>query len=391
VQLSASTASIALIMAQLCVAIIMSGLSYATPGEKCTRHWAWCGFGVAFGVVVIVLNAGAPRPAVLLLANSSLMLGLVWQWTGLRAYYKKMRGYSGWIVFAVFFVLYCWVLLHNGSLNDRVLVVSPTIATLLLISFCEIWTARATRWSFASVVTLAALSMLALSHIIRTYAIATSAADLRPEANVSIATAYLAPLVGTMLLSFGLMLLYFERIVADKHILATHDDLTGVFNRRAMVAAGAREVETSIRLRRPLAVAYVDIDHFKQINDSFGHEAGDRILVEVAQVLAQTCRSIDMVGRYGGEEFCILLPGVERSGLPGIGERLVNTIRQHNFAEGRSATISVGLAALNGEQNYGTWNMLIDEADRELYKAKAAGRDCYSIAMENSPRFVTAA
>ncbi|RJG08068.1 GGDEF domain-containing protein [Noviherbaspirillum cavernae] len=362
----------------------MTGIFFATPSEKCTRYWVLSGFSIGTGILITVLNGGAPRPALLIIGNSILILGVVLQWSGIRAFYKKPLGYAGWIIAAIFFVVYCALLLQEAPARHRVILLSAVMLSLLILYFHEIWTSQK-RHTFASMLSLGAVVLLGIDYVFRFSIMAFKYAVSLPTTNslLSITLTYLIPTAGTMLLSFGLLLLYFERIVADKHHLATHDDLTGLFNRRAIVAAGEREVSVALRMKRPLAVAFVDIDFFKQINDKHGHHTGDRVLVEVAQVLTRTCRGIDLAGRYGGEEFCIILPGMEQDDLPVVGERLVSAVCHHNFPDAGSVTISIGLATLAADERECSWAGLIRKADAELYKAKAAGRNCYSMAAVN--------
>ncbi|MGZ3252826.1 MAG: GGDEF domain-containing protein, partial [Burkholderiaceae bacterium] len=194
---------------------------------------------------------------------------------------------------------------------------------------------------------------------------------------------YLVPLGGSLLYGTGLLLLYFERIVEEKHHLATHDELTGMLNRRAIVSGGEREVAMALRNHQPLTIAFVDVDFFKRINDNLGHEAGDIFLVEIAQLLKKTCRNIDLVGRYGGEEFCIIFPGVGHENATIVGERLLNAVRQYRFQNQYQMTVSVGLASLPENPKDRSWANLINRADAALYKAKDFGRDQFCIAEED--------
>jgi diguanylate cyclase (GGDEF)-like protein len=178
--------------------------------------------------------------------------------------------------------------------------------------------------------------------------------------------------------------MYFERIVAEKHHLATHDELTGMLNRRAIVAGGEREVSMALRNHQQLTIAFVDVDYFKRINDTLGHEAGDIVLTEVAQLLRKTCRNIDLVGRYGGEEFCIVLPGVDLRNAPAVGERLLNAVREYRFENQYPMTVSIGLASLPENTNDRSWTNLINRADAALYKAKESGRNQFCIAEEKT-------
>jgi diguanylate cyclase (GGDEF)-like protein len=168
--------------------------------------------------------------------------------------------------------------------------------------------------------------------------------------------------------------------VADKHHLATHDELTGLLNRRAINAGGDREVRLATRLNLPVAVAFVDIDHFKQINDTLGHEAGDTVLAELAEVLRDACRNVDLVGRYGGEEFCLIFPGTGCENAEIVARRLVDSVRLRAFSIGQEVTVSVGVAALEPDEDDRSWTSLVRKADRALYAAKDAGRDTFRAA-----------
>jgi diguanylate cyclase (GGDEF)-like protein len=381
VQLDALTAGAALILVQLCMALAMAGTFYAAPSEKCTRYWAASGVFIAFGVLLVVLNAGAPRYLVLLVGNNSLIIGLILQWRGIRAFYRRPGGYAGLIVGAAFFLLFGLLLLHGAPATDRALLSSSAILAMLILCFHEIWTGQRKRRSFASLLALSAVGLLICSYSFRLGAMLFKYAELLPNTQslLSVVVLYLVPVVGTILFWSGLLLLYFNRILEDKHFLATHDELTGVLNRRAIVAGREREVALATRMRQPVAVAYLDIDHFKRINDELGHEAGDKVITEVAQVLKQACRSIDLVGRYGGEEFCIVFPGVDRDNMTDVGKRLIDTVRQHRFRGDLTVTVSVGLAALSRDDSDRSWADLIRRADNELYKAKGAGRNQHSV------------
>jgi len=378
------TAGTALIVVQLCVSLVMAGIFTATPTEKCTRYWALSGLLVAIGVLMVIVNAGAPRYAVLVIGNNALMLGPVLQWCGIRAFFRKRQSWIGWAIALVFFLAFNGLLLSGAPTRQRALLSAVAILAMLCLNMAEVWSGRGPRRSFARLLTLGSLVLLVISHGFRVAATAFNIAELLPSSSnpVAITLLYFIPIIGSLLFSNGLLLLYFERVVADKHHLATHDDLTGLLNRRATVAGGERELVLATRLGLPVAVAFADIDHFKQINDTLGHEAGDSVIVEVARTLAETCRSVDLIGRYGGEEFCIVLPGVDSHAAAVVGERLVQAVANHRFGIGRPVTISVGLASLSPADVERGWGALIQRADKMLYEAKQAGRNRFRISLQ---------
>ena len=158
---------------------------------------------------------------------------------------------------------------------------------------------------------------------------------------------------------------------------ATHDPLTGRWNRYALLEALQREYSRAGRDGTPLAVIMADLDHFKHVNDTYGHLAGDAILREAAARMQAAVRSYDLVGRYGGEEFLIVLPGTSGSNAMQLAERLRVTLAQepvgHEFFR-ISITASFGVAATGEGPGEGCQN-LIRLADEALYRAKEKGRN----------------
>jgi hypothetical protein len=244
----------------------MAGTFYASPTEKCTRYWALSGIYAAIGILILVINDGVLRHLALIIGNNLLIAGLILKWCGIRTFYKKPVGNAGWLMGATFFVLFALFLFLGASVTSRGALASTTILIALASGFYEIWTGSGVRHSFARALTLVAIGLLLLCHAFRIFTSLLPIEGFLPTANSTLAAMvlYLIPTAGSLLLSTGLLLLYFERIVADKHYLATHDELTGMLNRRAIVAGGEREVAVAIRMQQPIAVAFVDIDHFKQ-------------------------------------------------------------------------------------------------------------------------------
>jgi diguanylate cyclase (GGDEF)-like protein len=164
--------------------------------------------------------------------------------------------------------------------------------------------------------------------------------------------------------------------LAETTDAAATDKLTGVANRRALLVELFNEVERANRYERPLSVAFVDIDHFKAVNDSYGHSVGDDVLRGVAQAISSNLRATDMVGRYGGEEFMLILTetNVEEGAV--LTEKLRNIVANERFAaDGQtvSVTISIGIAGGVGARL--TSDALVRDADAAMYSAKSLGRN----------------
>ncbi|WP_051298342.1 sensor domain-containing diguanylate cyclase [Marinobacterium litorale] len=157
--------------------------------------------------------------------------------------------------------------------------------------------------------------------------------------------------------------------------IAHHDFLTGVYTRRYLIERLQQECNRASREQTPLTLLMLDIDYFKMINDTYGHPAGDQVLADMGAQLLDNCRDYDLVGRYGGEEFCVVLPGLEVAEAFKVAEALRLRI-QRSLAlpdkAGKPVTVSIGLAEYDPEQSY---QQLIKTADQALYRAKENGRN----------------
>jgi diguanylate cyclase (GGDEF)-like protein len=163
----------------------------------------------------------------------------------------------------------------------------------------------------------------------------------------------------------------------EVHRLIIYDGLTQIPNKRYFLEVLTRELGRAARYRRPLALAMIDIDHFKAVNDRYGHLGGDGVLRALAARVKPIIRKEDVFARYGGEEFALLLPETDKDGAAVLGERVRAAVEAHPFVvdgETIAITISVGLATAPGHPSLPAED-LIREADFRLYKAKGEGRN----------------
>lgn len=165
-------------------------------------------------------------------------------------------------------------------------------------------------------------------------------------------------------------------------LMAITDELTGLYNHRHLLRQLSAELSRTRRYGRPLTLAMIDIDHFKQYNDTHGHLIGNEILRTLGDLIRKNIREIDIPARYGGEEFLIIMPETNRVKGRLIAERLRKAIEEYPFKKigrppGEAVTISIGIASY--PQNALSTHDLIETADRALYHAKAAGRNRVSI------------
>jgi diguanylate cyclase (GGDEF)-like protein len=160
--------------------------------------------------------------------------------------------------------------------------------------------------------------------------------------------------------------------------MAITDSLTGVFNRQHLAERLKEEVDRAHRYRTPLAVLILDLDHFKAVNDQFGHAGGDRAIEEVANRMVAVVREVDLVARYGGDEFVAILPNTGRDGAETAARRLLESIRATPVGTGRgevTLTVTIGGSVLNRHEEA---RDLLARSDAALYQAKKEGRNRYA-------------
>jgi diguanylate cyclase (GGDEF)-like protein len=167
-----------------------------------------------------------------------------------------------------------------------------------------------------------------------------------------------------------------QKAYTELEKLVNTDPLTGVANRRALMAFGAREFNRAQRYNRPFSILTLDIDGFKQVNDNYGHDIGDRILILTTQIVTQFLRKADCFGRFGGEEFLAFLPETAQPQAFQVAERIRSTIAKtpHKMEEKKIfITISIGIATYQSDDQ--TLDVMLKRADLALYQAKEQGRN----------------
>ena len=168
------------------------------------------------------------------------------------------------------------------------------------------------------------------------------------------------------------MMAALEEAKLDAENLARFDALTGVLSRRALLEVLDTEVERAKRYGSALACLMLDLDHFKKINDTYGHQFGDKVLHQVGGVISEHCRTNDYLGRYGGEEFLVILPETRMDGATTFADRLRSAVAETSLGQNKEhITVSIGVAEWRNSD--GSASNLISRADEALLQAKAAG------------------
>ena len=181
--------------------------------------------------------------------------------------------------------------------------------------------------------------------------------------------------VNVLLVSVGFSIMGHEKLVEDFQALASRDELTGLYNRRYFTEVAEQEIQRAERYRRDLSVILIDIDNFKAINDTYGHEAGDKVIKDIANVMRQNFRETDLFGRYGGEEFTVLLSETQIPDAVALSERMRQAIVQRLVKfENKEISYTASFGVAHGEAGV-SLDQLLRQADKALYYAKESGRN----------------
>jgi len=189
--------------------------------------------------------------------------------------------------------------------------------------------------------------------------------------NIDIIVGMTFSVISNFLMIMAFEQMYFRQLDRTE-VLAITDSMTGLYNHFFIVSRLEEEIIRSERYHTPVSVIILDVDHFKKINDTYGHLMGDAVLKQVSQVIKLQCRTVDKIGRYGGDEFLIILPETNLENTSKLANRLLDSIQKLKFDQPVGVTISQGIAQFEPGE---TSNALIGRADGNLYKAKHSGRN----------------
>jgi len=378
----------------LCLSMFMFWRSQKTyPGFA---HWIACEFLIALTYLLVILRGIIPDFFSIVLMNSLAGWAAFLRFEGIRRFVNA--GDSGSALYLVPFCLLAasgfFTYVYDSAMI-RNLIVSP------LMAFFVLWASylllkksdRRTRilyWSMAAL-----LSAWAAIAVVRTLfwflAPATFTILSTSFSNVGFFLATIIHDVGItiffLVLNSHRLWMELEEAQVELQQMATTDALTGVMNRRKFFADGESEIRRAARLGSPFVLAMFDLDHFKGVNDRHGHAAGDGILKHVTDICRKNLRQIDTIGRIGGEEFVIIMPGAELSGAMIMAERLRQTIGATPLNwEGTpiSITVSIGVAEYSPADR--DIEQLLQRADTAMYQAKSAGRNRVVAAAAGSSR-----
>jgi diguanylate cyclase (GGDEF)-like protein len=343
-------------------------------------HWAGCGLFTALSLGVFVVAVERHDELLRFAGNVCVMLALIALQRGVWHFYGVAMRWTWHGAVLVLALLVSSLGMADDHAAWRMGMLSLLMAGLCLSCAWDLMAlAGGPRQRRFGLAVAAPLAFGGLVFVLRGLRAITSpgvpSVDLAVDTPANFIGAFVY-LVITLTFQLTLLALVISRLVAGLRSSSRRDGLTGVMNRRALDDALADEEHRARRLEAPFAVLMVDADHFKGVNDRFGHAAGDRALQHLATLMAAQMRDIDRVGRYGGEEFLVLLPGTALPQAEVAAERLRERIEAVPLMWQQSPmklTVSIGIAAWQGADD--ALAPLLARADAALYAAKRAGRN----------------
>ena len=363
-------------LASLCVSLVMVVGGWGMPREG-LQLWAGALALHAAGYLFFGLQGRVDEPLLIVLSNGLLSLSFALLLAAVQRFHGAPRLWP--VVLAPPLVLMLLLLSALDNFSLRVVYSSAVFSLQAAAVVTVLFLRRQGAVGRGQWLVMGGLGAEALVMIWRSITGLSGQLridDLLPSDTVQ-TTTLLVTFVVMLVASLGFIFMAKERTDEATRRLAAADGLTGVANRRSIIAALDRDVARAIRTREPLAVMMIDLDHFKQVNDVHGHLAGDSLLRSVVQLVAQRIRSHDIVGRYGGEEFLVVLPDTSLAGVRRLSQDLCAAVAAQPFKfGGKNVKITISIGAFGGRLEPGdSWDLLIHAADSALYRAKQGGRN----------------
>lgn len=362
----------------LLLAVMLLFLQRSYPrGIRGLGLWAAAHAWAFLSAVLFAGRGFLPDFITVVVANLVLLTGMVCFHAGVDQFFGRRPAWGRWMALLLLLLpaLY-WYALVEPSYNARLILVCLVWAGIFLSMAWRIWRQGPENFStrFTVVVLLVHVTVLLLRFFSAWMPLAEEGL-LTPTRVQSLYVGSNAVML--LALGMGLILMAGDRLRLEFEHLASHDPLTNVLTRRVFLEACEQELARCRRHGRSMALLLLDIDHFKTINDTHGHQTGDRVLVDMVARIASLLRRPDQFARFGGEEFVLLLPETSQEEAITVAERILAQV-----AEPRDGlppiTVSIGVATNRPDEDQ--IDTLLARADRALYQAKAEGRNRVEVA-----------
>ena len=354
------------------MALVLLSIKRSYPVSiKGLNEWSLSLVVLFFGGVLAAISANLSEGVVAVLPNLLIWSGTYLAYLGSQRFFGVTPNYKPWAaVIIAATALGFWYGVVDPSYVMR-LRVSNVLMTCMIAVHAWLIYQQGLR-TFAKLLAKATLTFLAVAQIMRfvttfLYPVGPNMGDVSPE-HLIFVTSFAFSI---MLFAISMILMATDKLRAELEHLASHDSLTNALTRRHMNEACGQELQRCRRTGRSMAVLVMDLDHFKRINDTHGHQAGDRVLINFVSDVNKLLRQMDQLGRFGGEEFVALLPetSLDEAVLVANRIRAISTLSD----QGPSCTVSIGVTTNLADSD--TVDSLLARADHAMYRAKANGRN----------------
>ncbi|CAO3378824.1 GGDEF domain-containing protein [Azospirillum argentinense] len=341
-------------------------------------YWAGGALAGAAGMALVMLYGIWPPALVIPLSNALVAGTYLLNWFGVRSFAgRPIPWRSGLALLAALTAGNAWFVVMTNDVGARILVASAGVTALSLMAALDLWRMgsvdRPRRAQRVTALVLLFHALFVAGRAVLTAWGGPVDSILMPSLVQS--AGFLEAVLAVTGWGFGFLAMTSERLQADLDRIGTIDPLTGAYNRRAFIKHAERELARSQRNGAPLTLLLLDLDRFKRVNDTFGHLAGDALLRLFSETVTMRLRRSDLFGRYGGEEFCLLLPDTDRIGAATLAEALRRDVAARPLSfQGQeiAASVSIGIAACRGGEDL---DVALAAADLALYRAKRNGRN----------------
>ncbi|GGC92359.1 GGDEF domain-containing protein [Halopseudomonas salina] len=384
-QLDLSSLGAALSLVTLSMTLLLAVAAWHSGVQTGLRHWAVGNFALMLGLLLNV-NQELVHPSLsIVLANGLMTLGIGVTWLGIRAFKGKSQPQTWPIIAALLTMALLWVFRFEiDSFTARLGISSMILASMSLLCARELFVTaeqplRTAFWLTGSIALLCGSGLIIRALLSLTeFAPTTAIAD-----NALQSATLLGAMVAQIWLASGFILMTHYRTTMALHRLSERDSLTDTLNRRSLHARASEVLVKAQELQAPVTLIMMDADHFKRINDEFGHQTGDAVLCHMVSRIRQHLRTDDLLGRFGGEEFVLILPGLDTDSASQVAERIrVGLCNQPWHCESTPVNLSLSLGVACSVQQGYNFDALLGAADGALYQAKALGRNRVELAAE---------
>ncbi len=357
-------------MAAVMAIVLLFMRRYYPPSIRGVGAWAAAPLLWLVSTLLFGTRGYAPDWVSLVTANLMLVLGTLIYYVGTRSFLGHAFHWRiwGWVLAVsalVFVVLTYWFPNYALRVGFFSLVMFSVYAAQLNFMLRH----GGPNFSVRLVEVVLALHMVVLASRLITILMGHAGSDLM-EASL-LQTLYIGGYVlSVLMLSIGAVLMATDRLRTELEYLATYDSLTKTLNRRALLQRCEDELERAQRYGNGPSIMMVDLDNFKTVNDTRGHQHGDAVLTHFAERTRQVLRRADRLGRYGGEEFMVLLPGADTAAAASVAQRIHATLA---IGHALDCEVSIGLTSWTGSHE--TLDAMLSRADAALYRAKREGRN----------------